>query len=122
MIGTDYLQHEHGGEFIQEFKRGNIRQCRMMLDKDKMLAFEKDVVGHTMLHTAAKRNAHEMMYEILDYKGDLNGMDIGGKTPLHHAVHVNSTYCTSVSESIDTCSYFWLLDATPSNSELIFLR
>ena len=52
-----------------------------------------------MYHYEAKRNAHEMMFDAMKYKGDLDAADITGKTAMMLAVGVGSVLCVQVGRS-----------------------
>ena len=53
-------------------------------------------IQQTVYHIAAKRNWHELLFDLLKLKGDVDARDVSGKTALHLALGVKSINCVKV--------------------------
>jgi len=96
-------------EYFHLVKFGYITLLQEMLKKksNKYLIFEKDnvvlslmQVGQTIYHYFAKRNCHEMLYDTLPFKGNLDERDVSNRTALEWAMKVNSESCVKVVREI----------------------
>lgn len=64
-----------------------------MLDHQRRLIFEYNKVWQNAYHIAAKRSYVNLLYELLHYKGDIDAIDLTGRSALMWAMECENADC-----------------------------
>lgn len=90
IISNEPYSHNNSYTFLQLIKREKINLSLRLLLTNRFLIFQIDNVLQNGYHLAAKRNFHSLLYHLIYFRGDIDAVDVAGKTPLAWAVINNN--------------------------------
>lgn len=82
IFSTKPYRREKSAEFFKLIKEGELRGICELLDRDKYLVHDTDLVGLSGLHWAVKRKFYNIASELIERNANPNARDTTGKTPL----------------------------------------
>ena len=90
IVPTQPFARKQGFAFLMACRQGDLPQVSALLKRDKWLVLEKDYVGQTGLHWAARRSNVELMSLLLSLGAFIDAKDDLGRSPLSLAATSNS--------------------------------
>jgi len=98
-LAKGFLACPDATSLFANLRQGRVKLCSQMLERNRWLAFDRDRVLQSLHHHLAKRGAHESLFDLLRFKGNLWLLDVAGRTAADLAVRTGSLACLRVASA-----------------------